>query len=151
MIIQIDTREQKSGHVETYLDAQGIRYIRSKLFVGDFTRLDNQTVCVDRKQNLQEVAGNLCQQHERFRAECVRAQEAGITLVVLIEHGGAIDRIDAVRNWVNPRLQSSPYAITGPRMAAIMERMTEKYGVDWQFCRKKDTGKRIVEILGAEK
>jgi hypothetical protein len=110
--------------------------------------LDNQTVCIDRKQDLQELAGNLCQQHERFRAEMVRAQDVGIRLIFLIEHSATIKSLDDVRNWVNPRLKTSPKAITGARMAAIMETMAQKYGVEWRFCDKKSTGRLICEILG---
>jgi hypothetical protein len=25
--------------------------------------------------------------------------------------------------------------------------MSDKYGVEWQFCKKSETGKRIIEIL----
>jgi hypothetical protein len=35
-------------------------------------------------------------------------------------------------------------------MAAIMETMAQKYGVEWRFCAKKDTGRIICEILGEE-
>ncbi|MEG2274176.1 MAG: hypothetical protein RSC44_02485, partial [Clostridia bacterium] len=83
MIIQCDTRQQDSKHIlkEQYFASVGIKCVRSKLFVGDYTRLDNQTICVDSKQDLVEVAGNICgKQHERFRAECIKAKENGIQL-----------------------------------------------------------------------
>lgn len=147
MVIICDTREQKSGHVDAYFDSVGIQHVRSKLIVGDYARLDNQTVIVDRKQSLQECSGNLCQQHERFRAECALAQSLGIRLVVLIEHSPSIKTIDDVRTWSNPRLKISPKAITGARLAAIMETMADKYGVEWRFCCKRDTGKMICELL----
>src|SRR5574344_1475686 len=88
-VVVVDTREQKN-HVTDYLNAQGIPNVRSKLYVGDYALLDNQSVCVDRKHNLQEVCGNLCQQHKRFKEEIVRAQAAGIKMVILVEHGGTI-------------------------------------------------------------
>ncbi len=37
---------------------------------------------------------------------------------------------------------------TGEELYKAMVTMSEKYGVEWVFCDKKDTGKRIVEILG---
>jgi len=71
-------------------------------------------------------------------------------LIILIEHGGAIKDIESVRMWQNPRLKTSPKAITGARMAAVMESMAAKYGIEWQFCAKSQTGKRIVEILSGQ-
>jgi ERCC4-type nuclease len=147
-VLVIDTREQKCEHIDHYMEQRGIKTVRSKLYCGDYTRIDNQTVCIDRKQDLQELAGNLCQQHTRFRAEMVRAQDVGIKLIFLIEHSVNINSLDDVRNWVNPRLKTSPKAITGARMAAIMETMAQKYGVEFMFCAKKDTGRIICEILG---
>lgn len=36
---------------------------------------------------------------------------------------------------------------TGPELAASMRTMSEKYGVVWKFCDKKETGRIILEIL----
>lgn len=149
MVYLEDTRNPISKHANVHeqLEALGHKIMRCKLLVGDYALSTSQAICIDTKANLQEVSGNLCQQHDRFRAECERAVDAGIKLIILIEHGGGIDSIEAVRRWVNPRLIKSPHAATGGQLAAIMERMTERYGVEWQFCRKQNTGKRIVEIL----
>ena len=88
MIIVEDTRNQITKHrlLNDTLTAKGITVVRSKLFVGDYTRLDNQTVCVDTKKDIDEIAGNICgKQHERFREECIRARDNFIRLIVLIE------------------------------------------------------------------
>lgn len=37
---------------------------------------------------------------------------------------------------------------TGEELFKAMVTMAEKYGVEWVFCDKKETGKRIVELLG---
>jgi ribosome-associated protein len=39
---------------------------------------------------------------------------------------------------------------TGEELYKAMVTMTEKYGVEWVFCDKKNTGKRIVELLRGE-
>ena len=148
-VVVFDTREQKN-HVTDYLNAQGIPNVRSKLYVGDYALLDNQSVCVDRKHNLQEVCGNLCQQHKRFKEEIVRAQAAGIKMIILVEHGGTITSLDRVMDWVNPRLKTSPYAVSGEKLHKIMVTIGVKYGVEWRFCQKRNTGKVICEILGVK-
>lgn len=38
--------------------------------------------------------------------------------------------------------------MNGERVAKIMRTMEEKYGVEFQFCRKSESGKRILELLG---
>lgn len=38
----------------------------------------------------------------------------------------------------------------GERVAKIMRTMVEKYGVEFQFCRKSECGKRIIELLGGD-
>lgn len=102
---------------------------------------------IDRKHDLQEVVGNVTQEHDRFRREMLRAQEAGTELVVLIEHSNRYKCVEDVARWQNPRLRISPGAMTGERLSRIMQTMTEKYGVIWEFCDKAHTGQRIVEIL----
>lgn len=149
MTIQIDTREKERAIkdiIKTF-ESNDIKYISSKMYVGDYQNLTNGTVAVDRKQNLSEVCGNVCQQHERFKAELLRAQEAGIKLFILIEHGKDIKSLDDVKNWVNPRLKQSPKALTGEKLYKIMKTQEERYGITYLFCTKEETGEKIIELL----
>ena len=115
--------------------------------MGDYQSLDNARLVVDRKQDLQELCGNVCQQHDRFRAELIRAQEAGIQIVILCEHGGQIKCLEDVYFWSNPRKKKSPKAMDGWKLFKVLNTMKEKYGVRFEFCDKRQTGRRIVEIL----
>lgn len=146
--ILVDTREQKAGHVEKWFEQNGVRFVRTKLLVGDYQELEQPMVVVDRKASMGELYGNLCHDHKRFRAECERAQELGIRLVVLIENG-RIGTLEGVRAWKNPRLKHTPYAWDGDRMCKVMQTMQEKYGVAFLFCDKRRTARRIIEILEA--
>lgn len=105
MDIQIDSRE-KSKAIQKIIkefDSQGVNYFSSKLLVGDYMNLDNPRVIIDRKQNLQELCGNVCQQHERFKRELIKAMQANIQLIILCEHGSDINSIEDVYFWQNPR------------------------------------------------
>lgn len=173
-VVIIDTREKPRAisKIEKYFDDNGIRHISSKMYCGDYQLLSNGKKVVDRKQSLSEVCSNLTQQHERFRSEAERAIDAGIELVVLVEHGGNIRCIDDVKRWINPRRfaycrkhgistrgniemniaefmshggQRQP--TTGEQLYKTMLTMTRKYKIRWDFCRKEDTGRRIIEIL----
>ena len=151
MVIQIDSREKQRAieKIKDYFDRSGIKHISSKLYVGDYMSLDNPKLIIDRKQNLLELAGNLCQEHKRFTAELIRAKEAGIHIIILCEHGGKIQTLEDVKNWQNPRLKDHPLAMSGERMHKVMSTMqnSDKYSVEFQFCDKRSTGRRIVELL----
>lgn len=150
MTIQIDSRE-KARAIQKILaefEKQDIKHFVSKLPVGDYISLDNPRFAIDRKQSLAEVAVNVGQDHARFKRELERAVEYGIKLIFLVEHGGSIKTLEDVQNWVNPRLKEHPLALTGPRLYKIMLTMQNKYGIEWHFCDKRCTGKRIIELLG---
>ena len=149
MVILEDTRNkpEKNKHIREQLEALEHKVERSKIYCGDYTWATNQSICVDTKQDLQEVVGNVIQQHERFRAECVRAKEAGIQLVILIVEP-KVTCLSEVFGWYNPRLRYSKKATTGRQLAKILYSMREKYGVQFEFCTKAEVGKRIVELLG---
>lgn len=153
VIIIHDTRDQTGKHnnVTDYLAAQGHTVIRSKMYVGDVALFENQLRCIDLKKDLNEVAGNVCQQHDRFQREMLRAKELGIQLVILVEHGRGVRSIDDVEGWINPRLKKNPRATTGATLAKVMRTMQERYGVRWEFTTKAECGRRIVEILGVKR
>lgn len=149
MIIQVDTREKAKAirQIMRTFDAQGIKHVTSKLYVGDYMNMDNPHLVVDRKQNLLEVSNNVCQDHERFRAELKRAAECEIKVIVLVEHGEGIASLEDVIFWQNPRLATSPKAMTGERLYKILRTLQRKYGCEFAFCEKKDTGKEIIKWL----
>ena len=150
MTIQIDTREKEKAidKIIFELEKQGIDYVSSKLYVGDYMNFDNPRLVIDRKQNLNELCSNVCQQHKRFRNELIRAKEHNIKIIILCEHGGTIKSLEDVKLWENPRLKKSPNAITGERLYKVLITIKEKYNIDFDFCEKPETGGKIIEILG---
>ena len=162
--IQVDTREHKSEweRISKQFDELEIKYFRSKLFVGDYQSLDNSRLVIDRKKDLQELCGNVCQQHERFKAELIRAMEHGIKIVILCEHGEDIQSLEDVYFWQNPRKHQirwktingkkvktvvSEKAVDGSQLYKSLRTIRDRYNVDFVFCTKIETGKKIVEIL----
>ena len=152
MVIQVDSREKARAiqKIIAEFDNRGIKWFVSKLPVGDYQSLDNPRLVIDRKQNLLELCGNVCQQHKRFKAELERANEYGIKLIVLCEHGRGIKSLQDVMAWENPRLKESPLAVSGERLFRILTARSNKHGVEFLFCTKQETGKRIVEILSGQ-
>lgn len=167
MDIQIDSREKARAIrkiIKTF-DEQGIKHFSSKLLVGDYMSLDNPRLIIDRKQSLQELCGNVCQQHERFKRELLKAMDAGIQLVILVEHGADIKSLEDVYFWKNPRKHEvrwrvvngkrekdvvSAKAVDGNQLYKSLCTIRDRYHVRFEFCEKKDTGTRIAEILSEE-
>ena len=168
MQIQIDSREHKSElkRIQKQLDRLDVSYFVSKLYVGDYMSLDNPRLVIDRKKDLQELCGNVTQQHERFRTELINAKDHGIKLIVLCEHGEGIQDLTDVIFWRNPRLdemdwvmrnghpvkeQRYPKATTGEQLYKSLCTIADRYGVEFRFCSKDQTGMEIVKILGGKK
>lgn len=148
-MIIVDTREKERaiGLILNDFDKEGIPYRRAKLDVGDYQDPLNPQLVVDRKQNLNEVASNLGQDLPRLLREIKRAEEQGIKIIFLIEHGYSISCLKDVQYWKNPRLKESPLAISGERLYQKMLALQNGHNIEWQFCIKKNTGKRIIRLL----
>ncbi len=145
----MDSREQKYDHITSYFDSQDIKWVRSKCGVGDYVNLENPMVVIDRKKDLQEVAGNVCQQHDRFVRELELAKELGYKLIVLVEEPN-ITTLTNVCSWYNWRRKKNPRAVDGKTLYKIMFTISQKYDVEWQFTTKERCGERIIELLGGE-
>ena len=149
MTLIVDTREKPRAIVKilTEFSRQGVKVVRMALNYADYWNPANPKVVIDRKQNLQEVAQNVVQGRKRLVREIERCNKAGRHLIFLVEHGGKIHRIEDVIGWKNPRLRESPYAVSGERLFKIMKAMESYYGIEWKFCSKGQTGKKIIELL----
>ena len=169
MTILEDVNQKVGQHenISEWCREHGIILRRQKLNVGDY--IITPGTSVDTKQGMQEVYSDIVSDHERFRAECIRAQEDGTRLVILIENTDGLKTIEDVANWVNPRYvkwekenhflleaQKSgkfkkqripPSPVPVDRLQKMMEAMTAKYGVEWQFCTPEESGERIFNIL----
>lgn len=138
-----DSRERKNQHVIDYFDRHNIEYEIRKLDTADYWNDENPNVLIDRKRNLNEVAQNLCSpDSSRFWREVRRSYKDKQKFIVLVEHGGSIKSLADVSSW-----QSKYSRISGSRLQAEMYRIGISYNITWEFCSKRSTGKRIIELL----
>lgn len=161
MVLYEDTRNQVGKHknVEDYCRRNGIEIVRQCLSVGDYM-LDpvNGKVSVDTKFSILELSKDIMSSdHRRFRDECIRAQEAGIRLVILIEEMPPYGKIDL---WEIPRWTSSnqfhrygePMTKVDPKaLRKAMLTMWRKYGVEFEFCTRRQSPARVIKILKGDK
>lgn len=145
MKLIVDTREKKNIHVLKYFILHDVDYIERKLDVADYQIEGKTDIAIDRKQNLEELARNLMNRadHSRFWKEVRRAKEQGIKMIILCEHGKGINSIPDVAMW-----QSKYTTVTGRVLMDEIYRVHIAYGVEFLFCSKRSTGRRILELLG---
>ena len=142
-MILCDSREQKNEHILLYFDLHDIEYRIQKLDTGDYMLEGSQRLTIDRKRNLGELCSNLFSRDRgRFWREIRRAKETGIKIIVLIEHGGKVKALADVKNWKGKYTR-----VTGTALYNEICRVSIAYGVEFMFCSKKETGKKIIEIL----
>ena len=190
MIVIEDKAQQNNKHElkHVYFESHGIYWERYPLPVGDYILANEQVldvitrkqkrgtdvkkmdflgtynVTVDTKKDMQEIIGNICgPQHDRFRDECILAQNNGIKLYALVENEDGVKSVDDLETWDNPRVHIQkwvttpsgqrrkmpkyPDATRGIALAKAMRTMQEKYGVQFLFCRPEESGKQILSLL----
>ena len=158
--IIVDSREHQ--HVITQIlkifEKRGFDYMVSKLPIADYALLTDMSLVIDRKRNLNELCSNVGYEHERFSAELLRAQEHGIKVIVLCEHGHGIRNLADVAGWVNPRAKTfrrvngrivveHHRVMQGATLCKTLMTMEREYGVQFLFCEKWETGDRIIDLL----
>ncbi len=149
MKLIVDTREKPQAIrlILAEFERQGVEVVHTALSVGDYFNPNKPDIVVDRKQSLNEVIGNLGNKKSRFYRECQRGIAERTKLIVLVEHGGSIKRLEDVGKWKNPNYGKNKLCMDGRELMERMHRVSVMYGVEWRFCNKSETGRRIIEIL----
>ena len=147
MTVIIDSREKKCAHIIKYFDKNGIDYVIRKLDEGDYQIEGKRGVTIDRKQNLAELSRNLMNKtdHSRFWKEIRRTKAQGEKMFVLVEHGGGIRAVSDVATW-----HDKYSGVNGRTLVDEISRIYLSYGVEFIFCDKRQTAKKILELLDAE-
>ena len=193
MILLSDKGQKDGQHLtkEKWWADNGIDVIKVPLPVGDYILVNDKVqdvfdrkakrnmevkkmdflgaynVAVDTKKHIQELIGDICgKQHERFRDECILAQNNGIKLYILVENeqiminrarnifSPYIGSLEKLNKFVNPRLfmwqsgkQKYPNATRGVTLMKACYTMQEKYGCEFVFCHENEAGKKVIELL----
>lgn len=151
-LLLIDTREKPKAikNILKYIDAAGIEHISTKLLIGDYMDYNHPERVIDRKRNIAELAKNCTVDRDRFKRELERVKKTGATLIILVEQNRFKDRdrwihVDNIKDLI---LWSSPHTkVKGERIYRILTSWVFKYPIQIEFCDKRSTGKRILEII----
>lgn len=145
MLIVEDTRQKDGKHQQKHIGFEelGVDLLRCKLPFGDYAL--PPAVSVDTKENLEEIAGNLCgsmKERDRFIRECKAAAAAGCQLVIMVEteHDGSLLDLGDIRI-------GSGKVVTGLQLYRAMTAVSGRYGVRFVLVRPEDAAKEIMKLL----
>lgn len=104
MVILVDSREKKNGHVLDYFGKQGIAFQKTKLDYGDYSFYIpaqaagrdiyfHREIVIERKASLEELSGNLAQERERFEKEFLKAGNDGCKVYLMVEEPGGYSSV----------------------------------------------------------
>ena len=147
MLIQIDTREKPEaikGIIKAFNSA-GVDHIRSKLYVGDYMSYDNPRTVIDRKKSMRELATNCTSERKRVEAELQRAKQHNIKVIFLVEE--PMNNYASIMHWTPKDGQGT---VTGYTIYRVISAWMYHYGCEFVFCRRSETGRKIIELLGGE-
>lgn len=150
--IIVDTREQATNRSKKRYESFGVPYSKHTLGYGDYTynltfpsgeKLHKENVrvdgicCIERKQNLDELAMCFTRQRERFQREFERASDHNAKMFLLIENGSWEMLIDGqYRSRFRPK-----------SFLASITAWSVRYNITIVFCNMNYSGILIKEIL----
>lgn len=153
--LQEDTRNKSDKHSTKHEGwaAAGVAVVRSKLAFGDYALVP--AASVDTKRDIQELAQDVFQQHDRFRRELVGARDAGVKIYVLTENNEGVRSLADLAGWREPacqfaRRKGAQVRIDGGRLAKACATMERKYQATFLFCAPEESAALIVELLRKE-
>lgn len=147
MCILVDTREQKNKHILRTFEARNVPYKSQKLNYGDYscecTTADGDTVtlsqgvAIERKNSLDELAGNITKGRDRFAREFERAITDGAKMYLMVEGG---DWDDIVHHKYRSMIPPNAYMNT-------VFSWQQKYNITVSFVSKAFAGDYIYGTL----
>ena len=152
MVIYHDSREQETERAKRRYLRLGCPHERATLSYGDYcanARLPNgewiydksgtiaPKCVVERKANLDELAGNFCQGRQRFEREFERARDNGARIYLLVE--------DA--SWTKLFMHSYRSRMNPNALMASVIAFEVRYNANLSFCTEEESPRIIREIL----
>lgn len=142
LTIICDTREQVNGHILDWFRKQKIPFLERGLNTGDYSvmwrdKSFEDEVLIERKANLDEVAGNFTTGRERFEREFTRAKANGTKVFLIVENASWSDIfLGNYRSKLNPKSFESSFLS-----------WQAEFNITVLFCKPTETPRLIRGIL----
>lgn len=147
-----DTRQQGGKHALKHerFESMGVDLVRCKLPYGDYAR--PPAVACDTKKDIQELASDMWQQHDRFHRECEGAASCGCLLVIVVENEHGVRSLRDLERWTEPahetkRRGAGRVPIDGAKLAKACRTMTGRYGVGFVFCAPEESAAMVLGVI----
>lgn len=142
MVIIADTREQRGEHIEHYLQTNNVNLIKRKLDIGDYSaQLGDDSYerdfTIERKGSIDELAGNLSKDRDRFEREFLRAKAYGTKVFLIIENG----------SWHDIIAHNYESQISADALLASLLSWQVRFNITIIFCRREESPKIILKTL----
>lgn len=140
--VVVDTREQKNTHITSFLTGKNVPCVSRKLDIGDYScQLDGMTFekdfCVERKANLDEIAGNFTEGRERFEREFIRARAFNTKVFLVVENA----------SWQDIYSHNYSSKLNEKALLASLMAWQVRYNVTVILCDKGNSPKMIYGLL----
>jgi ERCC4-type nuclease len=142
LTIICDTREQVNENITGYLDSKKIPHITRKLDTGDYSAMIGDMtlehdLVVEKKNGLDEIAGNFTVDRKRFEDEFTRAKAEGLKVFLLIENA----------TWSDILLHNYRSKLKPQSLIASLLSWQVRFNITIMFCKPSETGQIIYGIL----
>ena len=142
LVVITDSREQVNGHLIAWLDKHNIQHKSRALETGDYSVMLGDTtfedeVVVERKANLDEIAGNFTSGRERFEREMIRAKANGIKVFLIVENA----------SWSDIFLHNYRSELKPKSFFATLLSWQARFNLTIVFCKPSETGQILYGTL----
>lgn len=142
LAIIVDTKEQVNNHITDYFDKKKITKIERSLDTGDYSAMIGdmtleRDVLIERKANIDEIAGNFTVDRRRFENEFLRAKSEGTKMFLVIENG----------SWSDIFLHNYRSKLLPKSLLASLFSWQIRFNITITFCKSSETGQIIHGIL----
>ena len=142
LVVITDSREQVHQHIISWLDKHNIQHKSRALETGDYSVMLGDTtfedeVVVERKANLDEIAGNFTSGRERFEREMIRAKAGGIKIFLIVENA----------SWTDIFLHNYRSDLKPQSFAATLLSWQARFNLTITFCKPSETAQILYSTL----
>jgi len=141
MYLLIDSREKPKAinGILHHFAKNNVKYDVTKLYFGDYMDYARPNRVVDRKQNIAELAMNCTRDHKRFKRELLLVEQNSFKDR---EQTISVETIEDLMLWTAPK-----GVVRGEQVYRVLMSWCHKYPLRVEFCHKRETGQRILELL----
>lgn len=138
LVVITDSREQVNDYLISWLDKHKIPHQSRALETGDYSAMlgdytFEDEVVIERKANLDEIAGNFTAGRERFEREMLRAKANGIKVFLIVENA----------SWSDIFLHNYRSDLKPQSFIATLLSWQARFNLTITFCKPEETAQII--------